>query len=163
MALLVTAHTSEEMCQGVTMHHASAQEEDPAPDMMSGYSARPTELLSGSSDRKLFRIRASAAGARGAEKTTELREEPAQRASDARPAMLRRLPAVAVLPAPRSHLEEFFGGQSTKPRETEASPRTCCLGHSLFEAELPYDTRSDAKLEAVLDMLTRCKARSLLT
>ena len=151
MALLVTAHTSEEMCQGVTMHHASAQEEDPAPDMMSGYSARPTELLSGSD-----RIRASAS-ARGAAKTTELREEPAQRASDARPAMLRRLPAVAVLPAPRSHLEEFFGGQSTKPRETEASPRTCCLGHSLFEAELPYDTRSDAKLEAVLDMLTSCR------
>ena len=129
----------------------SAQEEDPAPDMITGYSARPTELLSGSD-----RIRASAS-ARGAAKTTELREEPAQRASDARPAMLRRLPAVAVLPAPRSHLEEFFGGQSTKPRETEASPRTCCLGHSLFEAELPYDTRSDAKLEAVLDMLTSCR------
>ena len=95
--------------------------------------------------------------ARGAAKTTELREEPAQRASDARPAMLRRIPAVAVLPVPRLHLEEFFGWQSTKPHQTEASPRTCCLGHSLFEAELPYDTLSDAKLEEVLDMLTSCK------
>jgi hypothetical protein len=49
-------------------------------------------------------------------------------------------------------LKEFFGWQSTKPRHTEASPRTCCLGHLLFEAELQYDTRSDAKLEALLVM-----------
>jgi hypothetical protein len=116
--------------RAVTMNHASAQE-DPAPDMITS--------------------------ARGAAKTTELREGPAQRASDARPAMLRRIPAVAVLPVPRLHLEEFFGWQSTKPHQTEASPRTCCLGHSLFEAELPYDTLSDAKLEEVLDMLTSCK------
>ena len=132
------------------MDHASAQE-DPAPDMITGFRAMTTESLS-SSDR----IRASAS-ARGAAKIKELLEEPAQRASDARPAMLRRLPAVAVLPAPRSHFEQFFGWQSTKPHQTEASPRTCCLGHSLFEAELPYDTRSDAKLEVVLEMLTSCK------
>jgi hypothetical protein len=117
----------EEMCHPMTIDHASAKE-DPARDMI------PV-------------------------KTTELREEPAQRASDTRPAMLRRLPSVAVLPAPRLHFEEFFGWQSTttKPRQTEASRRTCCFGHSLFEAELPYDARSDAKLEAVLDMLTSCK------
>ncbi len=123
-------HGADARERAVTMNRASAQE-DPAPDMITS--------------------------ARGAAKTTELREEPAQRASDARPAMLRRIPAVAVLPVPRLHLEEFFGWQSTKPHQTEASPRTCCLGHSLFEAELPYDTLSDAKLEEVLDMLTSCK------
>jgi hypothetical protein len=136
------------MCHATTMDHASAQE-DPAPDMITGFRAMTTESLS-SSDR----IRTSAS-ARGAAKPTELREEPAQRTSNPRPAMLRRLPAVAMLPAPRSHFEEFF--RSTKPPQTETSPRTCCLGHSLFEAELPYDTRSDAKLEAVLDMLANCK------
>ena len=117
----------EEMCHPPTIDHASAME-DPARDII------PV-------------------------KTTELREEPAQRASDARPPMLPRLPAGALLPAPRLHFEEFFGWQSitTKPRQTEALRRTCCLGHSLFEAELPYDARSDAKLEAVLDMLTSCK------
>ena len=144
------SHNKHQMCHATTIEHASAQE-DPAPDMITGFRAMTTESLSLSDS-----IRASAS-ARGAAKTTELREEPAQRASDARPAMLRRLPDIAVLPAPRSHFEQFFGWQSTKPRQTEASPRTCCLGHSIFEAELPYDTRSDAKLEVVLEMLTSCK------
>ena len=62
-----------------------------------------------------------------------------------------------VVPAPRSHFEEFFGWQTMQPSQPPSTPRTCCLGRSLFEAKSPYDTRPSAKLEEVLDMLTSCE------
>ena len=73
---------------------------------------------------------------------------------------------VAVRPAPLSHFEDFFGwcttAQSQAGRRGEAadpdgSPPTMpcarCLRHPLFEAELPYDTPSDARLRAALESL----------
>jgi hypothetical protein len=69
----------------------------------------------------------------------------------------RRHTESVVVPAPRLHFEEFFGLRTMQPSQAPSTPRTCCLGHSLFEAKSPYDTRSSAKLEEVLDMLTSCE------
>jgi hypothetical protein len=69
----------------------------------------------------------------------------------------RRHTESVVVPAPRSHFEEFFGWQTMQPSQPPSTPRTCCLGHSLFEAKSPYDTRPSTKLEEVLDMLTNCE------
>ena len=69
----------------------------------------------------------------------------------------RRHTEPVVVPAPRSHFEEFFGWRTMQPSQAPSTPRTCCLGHSLFEAKSPYDTRPSAKLEEVLDMLTSCE------
>jgi hypothetical protein len=71
----------------------------------------------------------------------------------------------AVMPAPRSHVEDFFGCRTTaqsqtgSPREEAgpagrvSTPRARCQRHPLFEERLPYDL-SDARLQLVLTMLT---------
>ena len=69
------------------------------------------------------------------------------------------------MPAPRSHVEDFFGCRTTaqsqtgSPREEAgpagrvSTPRARCQRHPLFEERLPYDL-SDARLQLVLTMLT---------
>ena len=80
------------------------------------------------------------------------------------------LQPVAVRPAPRSHFEDFFGwrtaeqsqagrsGEAACPDGSPATPRARCLRNPLFGAKVPYDAPSDARLQAVLVMLTssRC-------
>ena len=77
---------------------------------------------------------------------------------------------VAVRPAPLSHFEDFFGWRTTgqsqaagrrgepeeaaSPDGSATTPRVRCIRHPLLEAELPYDALTDARLQAVLIMLT---------
>jgi hypothetical protein len=131
----------------------------------------PDDMLSPSDSICAISICASDT-AHGATKTTE-RQAPGQRASCTNsahdgfcshgllgfsPQSRRHTESVAVvMPAPCSHFEEFFGWRTMQPSQAPSTPRTCCLGHSLFEAKSPYDTRPSTKLEEVLDMLTNCE------
>ena len=143
----------------------------------------PDDMLSPSDSICAISICASDT-AHGATKTTE-RQAPGQRASCANsandgrdaaaahdllglsdisggslqsPQSRRHTESVAVvMPAPCSQFEEFFGWRTMQPSQAPSTPRTCCLGHSLFEAKSPYDTRPGAKLEEVLEMLTSCE------